>query len=92
MSKHYQDSVKRTLKRRAKSESNIRKFLLNYHNEAKLYCKTTDDLDIDNYVAVFSKSLPHDNNGLVDKTQMNLLLKGLEYAENKFTGGSQSGH
>lgn len=80
----YQKNIKKTIKRRAQSESNLRKRLLHLHDDAKLYCNTTDDLDIKDYVAIFSKSLPHDNQGLVNKDQMKLLLKGLKYGDRKY--------
>lgn len=76
--------IKKTLKQRAKSESNLREKLLCRHNEAKLYSKTTDDLHIKDYVAVFSKSLPHDNQGLVNRDQMKLLLKSLKTGDRKY--------
>jgi hypothetical protein len=95
MADKYQDNIKKVIKRSAKSEGNLRKCLLKYHNQSKLYCKTTDDLDINDYVAVFSKALPHDSNGLVDKTQMKLLLKSLEYGDreymNQITLGTPTG-
>jgi hypothetical protein len=84
MADRYQNNVKSTIKKRAKSETDLRKKLLKLHDHAKLYPKTTDAICIKNYVAVFSKALPHDTQGYVDKEQMKLLLKAIGHGDRKY--------
>lgn len=81
----FSHEIKKTIKRRVKSESDLRKHLLKKHNDAKLHTKSTEEIEsIKDYVALFSKALPHDINGIVDPEQMKLLLKGLEKGNRKY--------
>ncbi|ARF09601.1 PAP2 superfamily protein [Indivirus ILV1] len=76
---------KKTIKRRAKSESNLRRNQLQLFDRTKIYAKVSKDIEnINDYVAVFSKSLPHDANGIVDKSQIELLLKAIKKGNRKY--------
>lgn len=81
----FQTELKETIKEIAGDESQLRQKDSEYHNKTNLHVKVSKDIThIDDYVAAFSKALPHDTNGFVNHHQMKLLLKALKTGERKY--------
>ena len=84
MSEGKDHTVEETISEIFASESQLRKTLLEIHNKANLFGDWNPDIfKVKDFVAAFSKTLPHNSLGLVDRRQKRKLLQA--FAENDRT-------
>ena len=81
----FSKEIKKTIREIACEETCLRKKDLERHSDTLLYVHTSKDIcNIDDFVGVFSKGLPHDSNGIADPEQVKLLLKALKEGDRKY--------
>lgn len=81
----FRHEIRKLVKCVANHEPEIRERQHSVDNEVKLFIKVSPDIySVKDYVAVFSKALSHNNEGIVDVNQIELFLQALETGNPKY--------